>query len=294
VPPKEVQELRALLAQRNKMIRLRTQAKNRMHAILHRHHIVPPPGDVFDPKRQGWMGLPLGPAERTILQSDLGVLAFAEAQIACIGATLKCMAARDERASRLVHLPGINLINFLTILAAIGAIDRFPDSKQLVGYSGLGGRVHASGQTYRTGRITKAGRRDLRTAMVETAQTASNTHPHWRAELARLEPRLGRIRAIVAIARKLLVAVWHILAKDAVDRFAEPEIVARKLMQYSYVLGKVNRPTGQSSAQFVRLQLESLGLGAELAEIPWGAKKPPLPLPPSKMGLEEERAPSHP
>jgi transposase len=284
VPPKGVQELRALLAQRNKMTRLRTQAKNRLHAILHRYHIVPPSGDLFDPKRLGWwMGLALGPAERTILESDLEVLAFAEAQIARIGATLKSLAAQDDRATRLVHLPGINLINSLTILGAIGTIDRFPTSKQLVGYSGLGGRVHASGQTYRTGRITKSGRRDLRTAMVEAAQTASNTHPHWRAELARLAPRLGRNRAIVAIARKLLVAVWHILARHAVDRFGEPEIVARKLMQYTYVLGRANRPPGQSTAQFVRLQLDSLGLGGDLTEIPWGTRKPAVPLPPSRL-----------
>jgi transposase len=60
----------------------------------------------------------------------------------------------------------------------------------------------------RKGSITKAGRRDLRAAMVEAAQTAANTHPHWKAELARLEPRLGRNKAIVAIARKLLVAGW--------------------------------------------------------------------------------------
>ena len=43
----------------------------------------------------------------------------------------------------------------------------------------------------------------MRAAMVEAAQTAANTHPHWQAELARLEPRLGRNKAIVAIARKL-------------------------------------------------------------------------------------------
>jgi len=36
---------------------------------------------------------------------------------------------------------------------------------------------------------------------------AANNHPHWKAELARLEPRLGRNKAIVAIARKLLIAV---------------------------------------------------------------------------------------
>ena len=42
--------------------------------------------------------------------------------------------------------------------------------------------------------------------MVEAANSAVRSHPHWKAELARLEPRLGRSKAVVAIARKLLVA----------------------------------------------------------------------------------------
>jgi transposase len=49
-------------------------------------------------------------------------------------------------------------ITALTILAAIGDISRFPSSKQLVGYAGLGSRVHDSGMTRTTGRITKTGR----------------------------------------------------------------------------------------------------------------------------------------
>lgn len=284
VPPKEVRELRALIAQRSKMIRLRTQSKNRLHALLHRHHVLPPAGQLFHPRNHDWwLALSLDPAERTNLLCDLDTLAFSGSQIERIEATLKALAARDARVTRLVHLPGISVVNALTVVAAIGTVDRFPSAKHLVGYSGLGGRVHASGQTTRTGRITKAGRRDLRTAMVEAAHTACNTHPHWKVELARLEPRLGRNKAIVAVARKLLVAIWYILARGARDRFADPEIVARKLMQYTYLLGKANRACDLSTAAFVRRQLDALGLGAELTEIPWGRRKPPLPLPPSQL-----------
>lgn len=288
VPPKEVRELRALIAQRSKMTRLVTQAKNRLHAILHRHHLRPPAGDLFQPKqREWWLGLELGPAEKTSLRCNLETLTFAHEQIRHLETTLKALAAQDERATRLIHLPGVSLINALAILGAIGTIERFPSAKELVGYAGLGGRVHDSGQTSRTGRITKAGRRDLRTALVEAAQTAANTHPHWKAELARLKPRLGRNKAIVAIARKLLVAVWHILAKHEPDRFAEAEIVARKLMQYTYLLGKANRPAGQKAAEFVRQQLDALGIGLDLTEIPWGVKNPPVRLPPSKRVREK-------
>jgi transposase len=81
--------------------------------------------------------------------------------------------------------------------------------------------------------MTKAGRRDIRAAMIEAAHTASRTHPHWKAELARLEPRLGHNKAIVAIARKLLVAVWHVLTKGCADRCADPDLIARKLLRYT-------------------------------------------------------------
>jgi transposase len=283
VPPKAVQELRALIAQRNKMTRLSTQAKNRLHALLHRYHILPPTGDPFQPKHQAWwLGLELGAAEQTNLLCNLKTLEFAGEQIQRIETTLKTLAAHDERATRLIHLPGLSLINALAILGAIGTIERFPSAKDLVGYAGLGGRLHNSGQTNRAGRITKAGRRDLRTAMVEAAQTAVVHHPHWQAELARLEPRLGRNKAIVAIARKLLVAVWHVLSKREPDRFADPKIVARKLLNYTYLLGKANRPKGQKTAEFVHERLDVLGIGEEVTEIPWGVTRPPLPLPPSK------------
>jgi len=284
VPPIEIRELRALVAQRSKMTRLATQAKNRLHALLQRHHLLPPCGDLFHVQHQAWWSsLPLGKLEKINMQSDLETLRFAEAQIARLGAMMSDIAAHNEDAVRLIHLPGLGVINALTVLAAIGRITRFAEAKYLVGYAGLGARVHDSGLTSRSGRITKSGRKDLRAAMVEAAQVAVNTHPHWKAELARLEPRLGRNKAIVAIARKLLVAVWYVLHEKATDRFAEPQFVARKLTQFAYKIGKDNRPADQSVMQFVRQHMDMLQLGADLRQVPWGTKKKPLPLPPSSL-----------
>ena len=47
VSPQEIRELRGLVAQRQKMTRLATQAKNRLHAVIQRHHLVPPAGNPF-------------------------------------------------------------------------------------------------------------------------------------------------------------------------------------------------------------------------------------------------------
>jgi transposase len=274
VPPVEVRELRALVAQRSKLTRLSTQAKNRLHAILQRHHLAPPEGNPFHPaQREWWNALPLGKLEKVNLQSDLETLRFAEDQLVRITSTMKELAAKDERVIRLIQLPGFGITTALTLIAAIGEITRFEDAKHLVGYAGLGARIHDSGLTTRTGKITKAGRKDMRAVLVEAAQVAANTHPHWRSELKRLEPRLGRNKSIVAIARKLLVAVWHVLSEQATDHFAEPDIVGRKLLKFAYEIGKGNRPVGQSAAQFVRQGLDALHLGSDLTSIPWGSKK---------------------
>jgi len=282
VPPQGIRELRGLVAQRRKMTRLATQAKNRLHAVIQRHHLKPPLGNPFAKTNNGWwLALPLGKLEKMNLQSDLETLQFAEQQEARIEKEMTGIAAEDEEIGCLLHISGFGVITAVTVYAAIGDIGRFVESKKLVGYAGLGARVHDSGLTTRTGKITKAGRRDLRVALVEAAHVVANSHPHWKAELARLQPRLGYNKAIVAIARKLLVTVWHVLARKVADRFAEPEKVSKKMLHFAYEVGKANR-AGKSAAQFTRERMDTLGMGQDLTSIPWGAKKP-IPLPPSTL-----------
>jgi transposase len=212
VPPLEVRERRSLVSQRDKMVKLSTQAKNRLHATIHSHKLHPPEGfSLFAPElRPWWEALKLPTSEKIRVLSDLNTLAFAEKQVELLENSLAEIAAQDERVPLLVQIPGIGMLTAITILAAVGEIERFPEAKKLVGYAGLGARVHDSGKTHHHGRFTKAGRRDLRGAMVDAANHAVKTSKHWKAQFERLEPRLGRSRTIVAIARKLLVCVWHV------------------------------------------------------------------------------------
>lgn len=281
VPPQDIRELRGLVAQRKKMTGLATQAKNRLQAVLQRHHLLPPEGNPFgEGQKNWWLALPLGALEKMNVESDLETLQFAENQLRHLTSRVAQIGNQTEEVTRLLQLPGFGVVTAVTVWAAIGDIHRFADAQHLVGYAGLGTKVHDSGQTSRSGRITKAGRRDLRVVLTEAAQVAANSHPHWKAELARLQPRLGRNKAIVAIARKLLVAAWYILAQHKTDRFAQPEAIAQKFLKFAYQLGKENRPKGQSAAGFVRQRLDVLALGQELTQIAWGSKKP-IPLPPS-------------
>jgi transposase len=279
VPDQQVRDLRAIVEQRRKHVNLVTTVKNRLHSVLHRHDVQPPVGmDLFaEDVRNWWLLLPVSAAEKLRLQSDLDTLFFAQRQKRLMEDYLAEAAAQDPRVPLLIQLPGVGLIGAVTILAAIGDIARFPSARQLVGYAGLGAAVHDSGMSRHTGRITKAGRRDLRYTLVQAAHHAVDKHPHWQAQFARLEPRLGRSKAVVAVARKLLIAVWHVLTEGIADKFADPEKVAFSLFRFAYRVGVRNLPDNVSALQYTRDQLDHLEIGADLTAIPNGTKRPKLP-----------------
>jgi transposase len=243
------------------MVGLSTQAKNRLHSILHRNRILPPEGEPFtSDKMDWWRSLSISEMEQFRVQSSLDTLAFARSQLANILEKLADIAAQDDQVPLLIQLPGIGMVIALTILAAIGDITRFPSAKQLVGYAGLGAKVHDSGVTRKTGGVTKSGRRDLRGAMIQAARIAAQHNPQWRAELERLRKRMIYQKAVVAIARKLLVVVWHVLTKGEADRHADPKRVATKMMMHAYTLKEQRRPNGQSAPEYVHQQLDRLGI----------------------------------
>jgi hypothetical protein len=72
--------------------------------------------------------------------------------------------------------------------------------------------------------------------LVQAAWIAVNRHPHWKQRYQRLARRKPANRAIVAIARKLLVVVWHVLTECVADRKANEETVAFKLMIWAWKL----------------------------------------------------------
>ncbi len=279
IPPQDVRDLRGLVAERFKMRRLATQAKNRLHAVMHRHHFVlPNEKALFHADNLAWwQQLPVGALEKVQIRTDLRTLAFAQEQIADLDDALADVAAQDERVPLLVQLPGVALLAAMTILSAIGDITRFPSPEQLVGYAGMGTRVHISGTMHQTGRITKSGRKDLRWTMVEAAQHAIKMDGHWKKEYERLAPRIGKQKAKVAIARKLLVGVWYILTYQRADRFVTDTQVACSLFKLAYDLRVRRLSDGMSALQFTRQWLDKLAIGKELTILPWGSKQYKLP-----------------
>jgi transposase len=286
VPDQAVRDQRSLVAQRLDRVHAMVQAKNRLQSVLFRHQFEKPESSLpFSAKRRDfWLSLPVSSVEKLAIELDLETIDQAEAQRQRIEAVMSQVALADERLPYLVQLPGISTIGALTILAAIGPIDRFPTAKKLVGYAGLGAKVHDSGQKHTTGKITKSGRKDLRYALVMAAQSAARTHPHWKAELARLEPRTGHNKAIVAIARKLLVIIWHVLTKCEADKHANVEQVAAGLLQVAYRNAAARRVQDETTApEFVRQNLDKLGLGKDLLRLKRGKADKYLLLPQSSL-----------
>lgn len=274
VPPHEVRDLRSLVAQRTRLVRQRTQARNRLQAILHRHNVAAPDGDAFAPAaRPFWEALRLGTVETLCVRQDLVLLDTLQPLIDQAEAALlqqSTCSPWSDQVAYLLQVSGVAVINAMTLLSAIGPVERFPTPGQLVSYAGLGASVYDSGETHRTGRITKQGRRELRTAMVEIAWVAVERDPHWQAVFARLSLRMVPGKAIVAVARKMLVMIWHLLTHHQADHHADVQKVANKLMTWAEALRREGRH-GLSIAEFTRQELSRLNLGQQTDTISrWG------------------------
>lgn len=292
VPPAPVRELRSLLAHRQRLIQGRTRLRNRLHSVLHRHQLAPPAGDPFgSAQRSFWAQLAVSPTEQLRVRHDLAGLDHRATQLDELQAELErlsTVAPWAERLPYVLQLPGFGLVLALTLLAGIGDITRFPSAKELVGYAGLGSSVHASGQTHRTGKLTKTGRREMRWALVEAAWRAVDNHPSWKTRFERLKARMAANQAIVAIAHQLLIALWQVLSKAEADRQAEPEKVAAKFLRWAGQLTPEQRG-GLTTGQFARRQLHHLQLGEDLTQVGRGSHRRRLP--PLAEGVAQASAP---
>ena len=117
----------------------------------------------------------------------------------------------------LLTVPGIKEpLTAIRILAEIGAdMSVFETSKQLCSWAGLTPQNHESAGKKKTTRIGRAGDY-LKPLLVQIvlAVAKSNKYPELNNKLQALKKRRGGKKAVIAIARKLLTAIWHILSKN--------------------------------------------------------------------------------
>src|SRR5262249_6145999 len=129
-----------------------------------------PPADLWSPAGRGWLAAQSLPANsRAIVERQLLRLDLTEALKEAQKETLAARALASPTAQRLMQLVGLGIDLAVMWVGEVGDPHRFPSAKQLVSYAGLNPRVYQSGETRRGGRITKAGRSQLRWIMVEAA-----------------------------------------------------------------------------------------------------------------------------
>ncbi len=157
---------------------------------------------------------------------------------------------------RLGEVPGIGPRAAQVIIAEIGLdMAQFPTAAHLVSWAKLSPRTIQSGLRSHSGRVGK-GNPYLKGVLGEVASAAARTDTFLGQRYRRLLRRRGRQRALVAIARSILVVIWHLLA-DPSARFIDLgwDFYDRKI--------DINRRT----ANLVR-QLHALGHQVTLTPVP--------------------------
>jgi transposase len=230
MPDPATRRLRREVSQRAALVRQRTQVRNRVHAVLHRALVDAPLSDLFGPAGRAWLAeVALAAEERAHVEAALRVHEALEAEIALLDRELAQTALADERVERLMSIPGVGAVNALALVAVIGDIRRFPEPRKLVSYLGLDPKVRQSGEREAwTGHISRAGQAHARGLLVEAAHAAARTPGPLRAFFGRIERRRGTQVALVAVARKLTVLAWHLLAKGERYHFERTTRVREK------------------------------------------------------------------
>jgi transposase len=116
---------------------------------------------------------------------------------------------------RLSEIPGMGRTGAQAILAEIGLdMTRFPTAQHLVSWAKLCPRTIQSGAVQRSGKAGK-GNPYLKGALGEAAAAAAKTNTFLGERYRRIVKRRGKLKALVALARSILVIVWNLLSNPA-------------------------------------------------------------------------------
>jgi len=212
---------------RASLVHMRTQVKNKIHALLGRNGIVAPLGSIFGKTGRRWLAeLELSALHRAHLEEYLALLDRYDEQIATATQRIAAVVADDASVALLLSVPGISYVSALSIMSEIDTIDRFPSGKQVASYAGLTPSVYASGDSVRYGRLTKKGSKTLRTILIEVAHSQGRLKQTTglRPYFDRIKARKGSRTATVATARKLCSIIHAVLT--ARQPFDDTRIVA--------------------------------------------------------------------
>ncbi len=232
VPSEQTRALRQLLEARETLVTARTKLKNMGHAAFSRNGVALTRAAFASRVSRARL------LEREELpMHDLAILRVCLRQIEEldkeIGALEGEIIARGKALKglrRLLQIHGLNLLSAISLLAEIGEIAQFETSKQLVSYAGLATSTRQSNETTRHGKITKQGRKRLRTTVIQAVLAMVNRTQTPLMEFYQKKKReKGAGKAICATASKLLTIIFVVLKKELDYWYLEDSLYNRKL-----------------------------------------------------------------
>jgi transposase len=163
-------------------------------------------------------------------------------------------AAVLPAVDRLDEIPGIARHTAQVVLAEAGLdMTRFPTAGHLVSWAKLSPRTIQSGARSSSGKTGK-GNPYLKGVLGQAAAAAAKTDTFLGERYRRLARRIGKLKALVAVARSILVIIWHLLS-DPAARFTD--------LGSGYHASRID--TGRKARSHIR-QLEALGFTVTIAQ----------------------------
>jgi transposase len=251
VPPQPIRELRDLTRQRARLVAERASVAHRIHKTLEGANIklAGVATDILGVSGRAMIGriiageadpdrlaaeargslkrkvIPLRRAllgrvtehHRFLLATLMDQIAYLEALIARYsGRIAEAMRPFAAAEARLMTIPGVGRQAAEVIVAEVGAdMAQFPTAGHLASWAGVCPGNNQSAGKRRTGRTTK-GSAWLRTTLVQVAWAASHTkETTFGALYRRWARRLGKKKALIAVGRKILELVHHLLKSGA-------------------------------------------------------------------------------
>jgi transposase len=212
-------ESRAILAQlryRHKLVQLRTQVTNSLHALAIREGLSLRATLLTKEGRAKLNALPLIVVRANQRLEWLALIDQLSEYIKRVERELSKLAAADSQVIRVRTHPGIGLLTGLALVHTLAPVSRFANSRKVTAFVGLEPREFSSDSRQRWGGISKAGSTLLRFLLVEAAQHAARADDELKNTYQHLSLRRGKPKAKIAVARKLLVRAY-IMLRDEID-----------------------------------------------------------------------------
>ena len=216
LPSAEIDDLRSMTRYRKSIGEEITMLKNRIHATLTRHGISIPVADIF-----GKRGLRiieslssvLSKMEKITLADMLERIKDLKDRSSYIEDEMARCTMGNNNVKLLMTIPGINLYSATSIVAEIGDIKRLDKKEKLASYAGITPRQNQSGNRDIKGHITKHGPSMLRFMLVTAAHSLIKYSKRMKMKYLSIVRRIGKNRAIVAIARILVETIYVMLSR---------------------------------------------------------------------------------